>query len=97
MAGQSESETLVAEAKRRIGSTLREKWRLDGLLGVGGMAAVYAATHRNGMRGAVKILHAEYSRDPSLRERFRKEGYYANKLDHIGAVRVLDDDVTEEG
>jgi hypothetical protein len=30
---------------------------LDSLLGVGGMAAVYEAVHRNGSRGAVKMLH----------------------------------------
>src|SRR5438067_440237 len=52
-------EILRKKAELRVGSTLREKWRLDALIGVGGMAAVYEATHRNGMRGAVKILHSE--------------------------------------
>ena len=33
----------------RVGKTLKDKWRIDGLIGVGGMAAVYACTHRNGM------------------------------------------------
>ncbi len=42
---------------------MRAKWHLDALLGVGGMAAVYAATHRNGKRGAVKMLHLELSID----------------------------------
>jgi len=41
---------LVVRARQRVGQTLRGKWRLDVLLGVGGMAAVYAATHRNGSR-----------------------------------------------
>src|SRR5690349_14051124 len=45
-------------AEARIGWMLRDKWRLERLLGVGGMAAVYAAVHRNGKRGAVKMLHA---------------------------------------
>src|SRR4051794_22410680 len=33
--------------RARVGQTLRGKWHLDGLLGSGGMASVYAATHRN--------------------------------------------------
>jgi hypothetical protein len=40
---------LLVRARSRIGSTLRDKWRLDVLLGVGGMAAVYAATHPRAM------------------------------------------------
>ena len=89
--------SLEDEALARIGTTLRGKWRLDALLGVGGMAAVYAATHRNGMRGAVKMLHKTQSQDPETCSRFLREGYIANRVDHAGAVRVLDDDVTEDG
>ena len=39
-------------AEARIGSVIKDKWRLDRLLGVGGMACVYAATHRNKKRAA---------------------------------------------
>ncbi len=94
---QQETDTRHAEALARVGTTLRGKWRLDSLLGLGGMAAVYAATHRNGMRGAVKVLDLSLSRLESMRERFLREGYLANKVDHPGAVRVLDDDVAEDG
>ncbi|MGK4003213.1 serine/threonine-protein kinase [Sorangium sp. So ce1036] len=80
-----------------IGHVLRGKWRLDRLLGAGGMAAVYAGTHRNGMRGAVKILRRELSENEEARSRFLREGYVANRVDHPGIVRVLDDDVTEDG
>lgn len=85
------------QARTRIGSTLRGKWRLDGLLGMGGMAAVYTGTHRNGMRGAVKILDLELARHGSMRDRFLREGYLANAVEHPAAVRVLDDDTTEDG
>jgi eukaryotic-like serine/threonine-protein kinase len=81
----------------RIGRTLRDKWHLDALIDVGGMAAVYAATHRNGMRGAVKILHKHRSLDPCVAARFRREGYIANKVAHPNAVSVLDDDVDDDG
>ncbi|MDC0677829.1 serine/threonine-protein kinase [Sorangium atrum] len=80
-----------------VGQVLRGKWRLERLLGFGGMAMVYAATHRNGMRGAVKILRRELSEDEEARSRFLREGYVANRVEHPGIVRVLDDDVTEDG
>src|SRR5262245_3597537 len=39
------------------GTWIRDKYRLDRMLGIGGMAAVYEATHRNGKRFALKLLH----------------------------------------
>lgn len=88
---------LERRALERIGSTLREKYRLERLLGVGGMAAVYAAEHRNGRHVAVKMLHPELSIHREIRERFLREGQAANRVGHPGAVAVLDDDVTEDG
>src|SRR5438876_5532442 len=61
------------------------------------MATVYAATHRNGNRVALKMLHAEMSRDPALCKRFLREARVANAVNHPGAVRILDDDVAEDG
>jgi eukaryotic-like serine/threonine-protein kinase len=88
---------LKAQARERIGQTLKGKWTLDHLLGVGGMAAVYAATHRNGNRVAIKMLHAALGGHGVLRERFLREGYAANRVEHPGVARVLDDDVAEDG
>jgi hypothetical protein len=88
---------LVAISARRVGATLRGKWRLDALLGVGGMSAVYAATHRNGTRAAVKVLHAVFSDEVRARQRFAWEGRVANAVGHPGVVRVLDDDVADDG
>lgn len=76
---------------------LDDKWTLERLLGVGGMAAVYAARHRNGARAAVKVLHPHLSRHKEVRERFQREGYAANQVDHPGVVKVLDDDVVSTG
>src|SRR5581483_2259133 len=81
----------------RIGETLQGKWHVERLLGVGGMGAVYAATHRNGRKAAIKILHARFAADRDVRKRFMREGYVANKIDHPGAVAILDDDVLPDG
>jgi eukaryotic-like serine/threonine-protein kinase len=81
----------------RVGQLVRERWHLDALLGVGGMAAVYAATHRNGKRVAVKMLHPDLSANPEVKQRFVDEGYVANCIKHPGALSVIDDDTTEHG
>jgi serine/threonine-protein kinase len=89
-----EHETL---ARARVGRVLDGKWRLERLLGVGGMAAVYEGLHRNASRAAIKILHPEFAADPEVRERFLREGYAANRVEHPSVVRVIDDDVVREG
>jgi eukaryotic-like serine/threonine-protein kinase len=90
--------SLRQRAAARVGTTLTAKYRIDRLLGLGGMAAVYAATHtRNENRVAVKVLHPEISLNEEVRARFLREGYVANKVGHRGAVRVLDDEVADDG
>jgi serine/threonine protein kinase len=80
-------------ARRRVGLVINEKYRIDEVLGVGGTAAVFAATHRNGHRVALKMLHRELSRREDIRSRFLREGYLANRVTHRGVVRITDDDV----
>jgi eukaryotic-like serine/threonine-protein kinase len=81
----------------RVGTMVRDKWRVDSLIGVGGTAAVYAATHRNGKRVAIKVLRTELLGSSDLVTRFVREGYVANKVEHAGVVSVLDDDRAEDG
>jgi eukaryotic-like serine/threonine-protein kinase len=88
---------LEQRAEKRIGEVLSGKYRLDSVLGVGGMAVVFGATHRNQKRVAIKVLHPELSLNTQLRTRFLREGYAANTVDHPGAVAVLDDDTAEDG
>src|SRR6187402_2283099 len=90
-------EAATERAKARIGTVLKQKWHLDRLLGVGGMAAVYVATHRTKGRVAIKLLHPELSQDAAIRQRFLRETYVANSVGQRGAVAVDYDDVTEEG
>lgn len=90
-------DALLDYCQARKGEVLSGKWRLDALVGVGGMAAVYAATHRNNSMAAIKILHPEIAQNKDIRERFLREAYIANKVGHDGTVKVLDDDVDESG
>jgi len=91
------SEAAKQRAQARVGQTLGSKYRLDRLLAVAGMAAVYEATHRNGGRAAIKMMHPELSHITEVRTRFLREGYLANRVGHPAVVRVLDDDVDAEG
>src|SRR5215472_15760989 len=93
----SASLKVVSEAQARVGTTLGDKYTLDRLIGVGGMAAVYAATHRNRNRVAVKVLHRVVAANGTVRTRFLREGFVANTVDHPGAVRVLDEEALEDG
>jgi serine/threonine-protein kinase len=86
-----------APPEARVGQTLNGKWHVDRLLDVGGMGSVYEATHRNGRRAAIKVLHLRFARDPEVRKRFLREGYVANRIGHPGAVAILDDDTGEDG
>jgi serine/threonine-protein kinase len=88
---------LEERARSRLGTILRGKYRIDRVLGAGGMAVVYKATHRNQAEFAIKMLHPELSLSEDVRTRFLREGYAANSVKHSGAVRVVDDDVAEDG
>jgi protein-disulfide isomerase/serine/threonine protein kinase len=90
-------ESFRREIDARVGRTLCQRYTLDRVLGVGGTAAVYGGAHRNGNRVAVKVLHTELAASKEVRERFVREAYVANRVEHAGAVRILDDDTAEDG
>jgi len=83
--------------ERRIGTTIRGKWRIERLLGAGGMAAVYVGVHSIGHRAALKILHPEVAAVAELRARFEQEAHAVNRFTHPGAVAITDHDVAEDG
>ncbi|MFO0735241.1 MAG: serine/threonine-protein kinase [Labilithrix sp.] len=93
---QAPQEATRDSDRQRVGTVLHDKWTLERLIGVGGMGAVYAARHRNGAKAAVKIFSPLHP-TAQLRERFLREGYAANRVEHNGAVKVLDDDVIDKG
>src|SRR5215212_561694 len=81
-----------------LGVVLDDKYRLDELLGQGGMGAVYRATHLLIERPvAVKVLSQRLVTDESARERFRREARAAGRLQHTNAVAVTDFGETRDG
>ncbi len=79
----------VADA--RLGSVVAGKFRLDSVLGEGGMGIVYRATHVDlGEPLAVKFLKASWAARPEFRARFRREAVILARLRHPGIVSVLD-------
>jgi len=83
-------------ARARLGTVLGGKWRLDALLGVGGTSVVYAGTHRNGNRAAIKIIRSPVTGGERARARVFREAQTANRLASHGAVAVVDDGVDGE-
>lgn len=73
------------------GELLGERYRLDDLVGWGGMASVYAAVDlRLGRRVAVKVIHPEFARTEMQRRRILQEASLGARLDHPNAVPVFD-------
>jgi serine/threonine protein kinase len=73
------------------GDKLGGKYRLDSLLGEGGMGSVFAAENVNtGRRVAVKVLHGEWMLRPEVRERFTHEARATTAISHPNIVEVLD-------
>lgn len=78
--------------------TIEERYRLERLLGKGGMGAVYVATDLRLRRAvAVKLIHADYFGDKKLLRRFEKEAQTAARLSHPNIVRVFDYGRTQTG
>ena len=67
------------------------RYRLDGLIGRGGMGVVWRATHLLMNRPvAVKVVHPDLARSPAAVARFRREVEAAARLDHPHIVRTFD-------
>jgi serine/threonine protein kinase len=73
------------------GVVLGKKYRLDRLLGQGGMGAVYAAENLNtGRRVALKVLHSAMAAHPEASARFVREARATTSIAHPNIVEVLD-------
>src|SRR6195952_6044850 len=75
----------------REGDVLGGRYRLTGVVAVGGMGEVWRADDETlGRQVAVKVLKAEYAEDPTFVERFRAEARNTAMLSHSGIATVYD-------
>ena len=82
-----------------VGTVLADTYEITGLIGRGGMGAVWAARHRRlpGKRVAVKVLLNAAKGDREAFARFRREAEIASSIGHPNIVEVLDFNVLPDG
>ena len=80
-----------ALTRGRLPRVVDTKYRVDRVLGRGGMGAVYCAHDMRLERDvAIKVVRAELLSDPDARTRFRREAQMVARLQHPGIVAVFD-------
>lgn len=94
--------TETAEDTSRLleleGSVLVDRYRVDKLLGRGGMGAVFKGQQLTLKRPvAIKVLHPDLARDAQIVRRFEREAQSTAVLEHPNIVRVLEFGTTEHG
>ncbi|MFD7981132.1 serine/threonine-protein kinase [Streptomyces sp. NPDC059071] len=72
------------------------EYRLQAVLGAGGMGVVHLATSASGLRLAVKVVHEQYAEDPEFRARFRQEVAAARRVSGAFTAPVVDADPDAE-
>jgi serine/threonine protein kinase len=88
----------MIESDPYIGQVLDEKYRLERLLGRGGMGAVYLATHLGTERYvALKLITPQFMRNEEFVARFKREARAAGRLRHPNVVDVTDFGFTHAG
>jgi tetratricopeptide (TPR) repeat protein len=80
-----------AHADVPVGSTLGGRYRIEAILGMGGMGVVYRATDiALGVPVALKLLRAELAHRADAFERFRQELLLARQVSNPRVVRIHD-------
>lgn len=78
------------ESAPLLGAIVKGIYRLERLLGVGGMGAVYEATDRAGQKFAVKFVHASLSQSGEHEQRFLREARIGESIASRHVVPVVD-------
>lgn len=81
-----------------IGTLLGGRYRVEALVGMGGMGAVYRAEHVHMRKAvAVKVLHREMTLLPEVVARFEREAVAAGRIEHPHVVAATDLGRLEDG
>jgi len=83
-----------------LGQVLGGKYKINRLLGEGGMGAVYEGEQQLGTskrKVAIKTLHPHLSRDPKIKARFEREVGTVAELEHPNTIQVYDFGTTPDG
>jgi len=80
----------MAETSEMPQGELVGSYRLENLLGEGGMGSVYRATTAGGETVALKVTKEKLARDDVFRRRFDREARAATEVEHPRVVPVLD-------
>jgi serine/threonine-protein kinase len=81
-----------------IGRTIDQRYRIEALLGEGGMGAVLLAEHlKLGKKVALKVVLPQFAGVGELAERFAREAMAAGQLDHPHVASALDYGTLPEG
>lgn len=81
-----------------VGRTINGRYRLESLLGDGGMGTVYRAYDLNLDRQvAIKLMHAHFARREEFRARLNQEAKTAAQLDHPSVVGIYDFGDSDDG
>ena len=87
-----------AEPEDLVGHTIGGKYRVEELLGRGGMGAVFRATNiQIGKRVALKFLTSEAAEDSGAVARFLREAQAASAAESPYIVQIFDAGETDEG
>jgi eukaryotic-like serine/threonine-protein kinase len=87
----ADAPTLGTPSGVDVGVTIDGKYRIDALVGRGGMGAVYRARDTGLERDvAVKVVRGDLVASPEARERFKREAQLAARLHHPSIVTVFD-------
>ena len=79
---------------RLIGKVIRRRFRVEEVVGRGGMAIVYRAFDlRTHQTVALKVLREEYESDPEYQARFKREAEACRRLNHPNVVNLIDSGV----
>ena len=87
---------MLAETSQYVAGDIIGNWKIDGLIGSGGMGDVYKATRADGLYDQIVALKIMKGTDTSRRQRFDQERQQLATLKHAGIANIIDGGATAD-